>query len=61
MTRTLTQVPVWSWYCDRCAEQGGELAWDQKGLPSPDEMRARGWFIAEKWGDLCPKCLAKPW
>ena len=24
-----------------------------------EEMTARGWYIAPRWGDLCPTCVAK--
>ena len=36
----------------------GDLATDQGGLPDISAMRARGWFIAPKHGDLCPDCYA---
>lgn len=26
--------------------------------PDLDIFRERGWFVAEKFGDLCPACLA---
>lgn len=61
MTRTYTSMPVWTWRCDQCGREYG-LARDQSGpggLPTPDEMRARGWFIAKNFGDLCPPCFAK--
>jgi len=34
-------------------------AWNQSDLPTPDETRIQGWFIAEIWGDKCPKCRLK--
>lgn len=59
MTRAFTKRPVWTWVCDKCGreqllarEQSGSM-----GLPSPDEMCERGWFIAQKFGDLCPLCV----
>lgn len=57
MTRQFTQTPVWAWYCDSCNSPDFELAWNQVGLPMPSEMRRRGWFIAEMFGDLCPVCV----
>lgn len=60
MTRAHTKQPVWTWQCDRCGATSGDLAYNQKDLPTPDEMRARGWFIAEKWGDLCSRCQQTP-
>jgi hypothetical protein len=59
MTRTFTRDPVWTWYCDRCDRSSGDLSWLGNGLPTADEMRSRGWFIAEKWGDRCAQCVAK--
>lgn len=56
MTRTHTARPIWTWRCDECGIESGDLAFDSSGLPSYDDMRRRGWFIAEKWGDKCPKC-----
>lgn len=60
MTRTYTAKPIWTWKCDECGreqllarEQSGSM-----GLPSMDEMRERGWFIAESFGDKCPLCVA---
>jgi hypothetical protein len=58
MTRTYTETPVWTWKCDTCGVES-HLARYQSGLfglPTPDEMREDGWFIAEKFGDLCPEC-----
>lgn len=57
MTRTHTPKAVWTWICDRCGRSSGDLAWTQWGLPTIDEMRKRGWFIAELVGDMCPRCL----
>jgi len=57
VTRTHTSSPVWTWKCDEC----GYEAWlerNQGDLPTPNEMREHGWFIAEKFGDLCPMCNA---
>ncbi|GAA2182451.1 hypothetical protein GCM10009785_21800 [Brooklawnia cerclae] len=59
MTRSPTRRLVWTWYCDRCGRGSEDLAWEQGGLPRPDEMRKRGWYIAPKWGDLCPDCAVK--
>jgi len=56
VTRQHTRRPVWAWYCDLCGRRGDEIAWEQSELPSGDEMRARGWFIAQTWGDKCPQC-----
>ena len=55
MTRTHTKHPVWVWKCDRCGREEF-FAREQHLLPSGDEMRDRGWFIAEKSGDRCPAC-----
>lgn len=60
MTRTYTAKPIWTWKCDQCGREH-DLARNQsgaEGLPSIDQMRERGWFIAEKYGDLCPPCNA---
>lgn len=60
MTRTYTAKPVWTWKCDQCGREH-ELARNQSGpggLSSMEQMRARGWFIAESFGDLCPPCNA---
>lgn len=27
--------------------------------PPLEEFQRRGWFVAAKWGDICPACLAK--
>jgi len=56
MSRTYTKAPVWTWACDRCGRTSGDLAHNQSSLPSPDDMRLRGWFIAEVYGDLCSRC-----
>ena len=58
MTRTYTKKPVWTWVCDECFVEV-DLGRTQNHLPSPDEMRERGWFIAELFGDKCPTCVAK--
>ena len=58
MTRTFTKRPVWTWVCDECGREES-LGRDQSHLPPPEQMRQSGWFIAEVWGDLCPKCVAK--
>lgn len=60
MTRAHVTFPVWAWHCDRCGCYGGELGHEQRDLPTPDEMRVRGWYIAEKWGDLCSRCAQTP-
>lgn len=60
MTRTYTARPVWTWKCDRCGRES-DLARSQSGtngLPAPDAMRERGWYVAEVFGDLCPECAA---
>lgn len=59
MTRTYTTKPVWTWKCDQCGRET-MLARTQSGalgLPTPDEMRQRGWLIADIFGDKCPICL----
>lgn len=55
MTRTWAKLPVWVWQCDSCGAES-DFAPRQTALPLPNEMRERGWFIAEKWGDKCPDC-----
>ncbi|WP_435298520.1 hypothetical protein [Timonella sp. A28] len=60
MTRGHTNQPVWTWHCDRCGNTSGDLAYSQQHLPTPDQMRAKGWHIAEKWGDLCSRCAQTP-
>lgn len=60
MTRAYVKRPVWAWHCDRCGVTSGDLAYNQQYLPTPDEMRERGWYIAEKWGDLCARCAQTP-
>ena len=57
VTRAHFKRPVWTWFCDRCGKTSGDLATDQKDLPTPERMRRRGWFIAETWGDRCPECV----
>jgi hypothetical protein len=59
MTRAHTTRPVWTWKCDECGFETGDLSCQQYGLPSPDVMRARGWFIADMFGDKCPACVKK--
>lgn len=56
MTRTHTQRPVWVWKCDDCGFEHG-FAYSQQDLPSPEEMREQGWFIASLFGDQCPTCV----
>ena len=56
MSRTHRNLPAWTWRCDECRAEYG-LAREQSGLPSKDEMRAIGWYIAPLYGDLCPDCL----
>jgi len=56
MTRTYTAKPVWTWRCDECGHEE-RIAREQSLLPTPAEMRAVGWFIADRWGDLCPECV----
>lgn len=58
MTRTHTSSPVWTWKCDSCGLEALPLARVQSDLPSKSMMELRGWFIAEKWGDKCPDCVA---
>lgn len=57
MTRAYTTTPIWTWKCDRCGRESTDLAREQQRLPTLEEMRDRGWHIAEKWGDLCPNCV----
>ena len=57
MTRAHFKRPVWTWLCDRCGKTSGDLATEHQDLPTPEQMRARGWFIAEMWGDRCPECF----
>lgn len=56
MTRTYTKRPVWVWQCDVCGheEHYGRATAE---LPTMDDMRAAGWFVAEDWGDKCPACV----
>lgn len=59
MTRTYTAKPIWTWKCDECGREQ-HLAREQSGsmgLPSMDEMRLNGWFIARSFGDKCPLCV----
>jgi hypothetical protein len=56
MTRAFTDSPIWTWKCDRCGRSSGDLATHQSQLPDPDEMRRRGWYIADVYGDLCSRC-----
>ena len=58
MTRAIIPRPVWTWYCDDCGASSGDLTLSQHELPTPDEMNARGWRIADRWGDKCPDCRA---
>lgn len=58
MTRTYTAKPVWTWRCDECGHEE-RIAREQSLLPTPAEMRQVGWFIAERWGDLCPECVMR--
>jgi hypothetical protein len=58
MTRTHTARPVWTWRCDECGHEE-RIARTQTGLPSPDQMRAVGWFIAKRYGDKCPECVMR--
>jgi hypothetical protein len=50
---------LWHWVCDRigCKTQDPTTTL-KRGLPSPEDMQARGWFVAQKWGDRCPACVA---
>ena len=57
MTRAYFKRPVWTWFCDRCGKTSGDLATEHQGIPTPEQMRRRGWFIAETWGDRCPECV----
>lgn len=49
----------WRMWCDEpgCAESS-ETRPTQHDLPLA-EFAAAGWHVAEKWGDICPTCLAK--
>lgn len=61
MTRTYTKRPAWTWQCDECGSEAF-LAREQSGpfgLPTIEQMRDEGWYIAEKFGDLCPRCHTK--
>ena len=58
MTRCYTKKPVWTWRCDECGYEE-RLAREQGTLPTPDELRAVGWFIASIWGDMCPECVMR--
>lgn len=55
--RVWTKKPVWTWKCDHCGREA-HLAISQLSLPSPDEMRNAGWYIALKFGDMCPECAS---
>ena len=57
MTRAFTRKPVWTWVCDSCHQESVMLAWTQSSLASANDMRERGWYIAEKFGDKCRKCV----
>lgn len=59
VTRGYAPARVWTWHCDFCPHTSGDLAYHQWQLPKPDEMRAKGWFIAELFGDKCPNCNKK--
>lgn len=59
MTRTYTDRPIWSWRCDRCGHEDGDIGRTQLDLPTPDEMRERGWYIAPIHGDLCTQCVVE--
>ena len=59
MTRKHTERPVWCWACDSCGREFPIYELVQGLLPTPDQMRAAGWFVAEKWGDKCPECVEK--
>ncbi|WP_424462968.1 hypothetical protein [Pseudoclavibacter helvolus] len=56
MTRKHVSQPVWAWHCDSCGRPEFELSFTQSGLPTPDEMRERGWHVADLYGDACPDC-----
>lgn len=56
MTRRGTKEPIWTWACDECNREF-DIGRTQGDLPALDEMRERGWFIAEQWGDKCPECV----
>ena len=58
MTRAYSERPVWTWRCDTCRREHG-IAREQSALPTPDDMRALGWWIAPLFGDLCPACYSK--
>lgn len=58
MTRTHAKKPAWTWVCDECGREEF-IARMQQELPSMEDMRKLGWFIADKFGDLCPKCIAE--
>lgn len=57
MTRSWDEDEQWRMYCD---ERGCGTRSEQFPTQPPLELFAeRGWFIAKKFGDVCPACLAK--
>ena len=57
MTRRYSKNPVWCWACDSCGREFPIYEASQGLLPTKEQMRAAGWFIAEKWGDKCYECV----
>ena len=49
MTRAYFKRPVWTWFCDRCGKTGGDLATEQRDLPTPEQMRRRRLLIAKPY------------
>lgn len=59
MTRRYSKNPVWCWACDTCEREFPIYERSQGLLPTYEQMRVAGWFIAEKFGDKCPECREK--
>lgn len=55
---TRGQFKSWTWLCDHCRRSSSDFEFHHSQLPSADEMRARGWYIAPFYGDRCPSCAA---
>lgn len=47
----------WVMVCDEDGCRTRSEAFPEQ--PELEEFQKRGWFIAKKWGDVCPACLAK--
>ncbi|MET8430109.1 hypothetical protein [Nocardia sp. NPDC004860] len=50
-------IPEWVMRCDEIGCPTTSEAFPKE--PPLDWFMDRGWFIAEKFGDECPMCLAK--